>query len=1086
MKLFIFLISIFCFFQGFGQLHIKEDDFELPVFKAVSHPFMPTISSEYFYFSKDGLMWFSTAQGLCSFDGSEVVYYSTQEEAYTLGLNRIRAIAEDKDLNLYIAGDTKLSYFNRTSKTFTPISYQSKNSNESFEISSRCIYINNEGEVFIGTDARGLLIYNNASKSFQQFNITAERSDCWDDQNMNTVASFALHAKDTSKLWIGTFNGIYLFDKISKQFTRNFRIINPGRNKYLKCPALYDIIKMDVANDSTIWFSSSSSGFGKYNTLSGAAKLFIHDARLKSKEIWKAYNMREFARWTSGKYILGITDPNPGIFDTKTEKLQLFKMVQHPNEYDDIQYVANDRKDNIWMLNHGLLYVSMPEYFRLQTVSISKQLTADYLANRLGDIYFDKATSHYYAASPFSSGVYVLDTSLKVVKIIPVPLYTNRYTYRETSNEWITRDGGGRLWTSCLETYILQHGKSRFEYAEKVYPSLKWIKERGETWDIATTSPGNILLRFGDGTVFHIDHRTLIADSVNIPDYKWESEFVIGTTEINYDDFRNKLYLNNLKYVVQYDLNTHELIPLSHELLFGSADKGRNEINYALDNQGRLFRSAERGGQVIEYTLDDLGRIWVWIPRYGIRIIDPDKLSCVDSIPNGTRGLITGNFNYMRFGGNDCMLFIGLRGVAVYNYKTQQSLLFDGSNGWSGQFDYYKGSCNNHLFIGGRNQIEYFNLANFSKFNFELHPLLNTITAGSNVIFTRSASDEKIQIELPYYKNSLTFSFSAPEFFFPERIEYAYQLSNVENTWQYSNYFNRKITYTQLAPGKYVFQLKAQILGGNWQATPIEYIIIVNPAFWQTWWFKLLIVVLLASTMIIFLRRRSGLIHRKAVEKTKHEKELLELEAKALQAQMNPHFIFNCMNSIKSLIQKDEKDKATMYLTTFSKLIRTIFQNSDKREITLYDEIETCRLYTQLESMRFGSKLSYAFHVDETIDLKSIMVPALIFQPFIENAIWHGIMPKEEGGAIHITISKKEDKIFCVVEDDGIGREVSMRNKFNGSLADYQSKGVRLTQARLELSNFLSHRNATVQIIDKTNQENESTGTKVVVVFAEE
>ena len=102
-------------------------------------------------------------------------------------------------------------------------------------------------------------------------------------------------------------------------------------------------------------------------------------------------------------------------------------------------------------------------------------------------------------------------------------------------------------------------------------------------------------------------------------------------------------------------------------------------------------------------------------------------------------------------------------------------------------------------------------------------------------------------------------------------------------------------------------------------------------------------------------------------------------------------------------MQKDEREKAIAYLTTFSKLIRTIFQNSNKREITLFDEIETCRLYTQLESMRFANKLSYLFEVDETIDLKSVRVPALILQPFIENAIWHGIMPKENGGTIHLS-----------------------------------------------------------------------------------
>ena len=148
------------------------------------------------------------------------------------------------------------------------------------------------------------------------------------------------------------------------------------------------------------------------------------------------------------------------------------------------------------------------------------------------------------------------------------------------------------------------------------------------------------------------------------------------------------------------------------------------------------------------------------------------------------------------------------------------------------------------------------------------------------------------------------------------------------------------------------------------------------------------------SWFIVSELQRELLVAEK--QKSIHEKELLEMEARALRAQMNPHFIFNCMNSIKSLIQKNDQDKAVTYLTTFSKLIRTIFQNSDKREISLYDEIETCKLYTQLESMRFGNKFNYYFKVDETIDLKSVQVPALIIQPFIENAIWHGIMPKEK------------------------------------------------------------------------------------------
>jgi len=211
-----------------------------------------------------------------------------------------------------------------------------------------------------------------------------------------------------------------------------------------------------------------------------------------------------------------------------------------------------------------------------------------------------------------------------------------------------------------------------------------------------------------------------------------------------------------------------------------------------------------------------------------------------------------------------------------------------------------------------------------------------------------------------------------------------------------------------------------------------------------------------------------------------HYKQLLGLEAQALRAQMNPHFIYNCMNSIKALIQNDDKLRSIEYLTTFSKLIRVIFHNSDKRQISLYDEIETCQLYTQLEAMRLNGKLKYDFCIDPNVDLKSVLVPALIIQPFIENAIWHGIVPKNEG-TINITVRGEEDKIICEVDDDGIGREMSKRNKPTTSVI-HESKGVHLSQQRLNLEKKLNDTNASIEITDKY-ENSMAIGTKVKLSF---
>ncbi|MFT3747670.1 MAG: 7TM diverse intracellular signaling domain-containing protein [Agriterribacter sp.] len=219
--------------------------------------------------------------------------------------------------------------------------------------------------------------------------------------------------------------------------------------------------------------------------------------------------------------------------------------------------------------------------------------------------------------------------------------------------------------------------------------------------------------------------------------------------------------------------------------------------------------------------------------------------------------------------------------------------------------------------------------------------------------------------------------------------------------------------------------------------------------------------------------------------KVNYHKKLLELEAKALQAQMNPHFIFNCLNSIKALIQENENEKSVVYLTTFSKLIRTLFNNAAKREISLHDEIETCKLYLRLEAMRFDEKLSYTVAMDNNVDLKSIYVPALIIQPFIENAIWHGIIPKEEGGAVQITVMKENDTVKIMVEDNGIGRVASRQNKSVSGPA-HQSKGINLTQSRLELDNLLRQRKAKLEIIDKMDEKGMAEGTTIVITLAEE
>ena len=237
-----------------------------------------------------------------------------------------------------------------------------------------------------------------------------------------------------------------------------------------------------------------------------------------------------------------------------------------------------------------------------------------------------------------------------------------------------------------------------------------------------------------------------------------------------------------------------------------------------------------------------------------------------------------------------------------------------------------------------------------------------------------------------------------------------------------------------------------------------------------------------AWTAVYFFVQYTRKIKKAENEKADLKIKLLESEARALRAQMNPHFIFNCLNSIKALINKNENDKAVNYLTVFSRLILSLFHNSDKREVSLHEELETCKLYTQLEKMRFGDKVDFVFDVDGSLDLKNFKVPALIIQPFIENSIWHGLVPKESGGKILVSAKENKGIMHCTIDDDGIGRKLSQQYK-NHYQSTYQSKGIGLTRSRLELDKMLNDRDNMIDITDKTDINGKPGGTKIILTF---
>jgi ligand-binding sensor domain-containing protein/putative methionine-R-sulfoxide reductase with GAF domain len=206
-----------------------------------------------------------------------------------------------------------------------------------------------------------------------------------------------------------------------------------------------------------------------------------------------------------------------------------------------------------------------------------------------------------------------------------------------------------------------------------------------------------------------------------------------------------------------------------------------------------------------------------------------------------------------------------------------------------------------------------------------------------------------------------------------------------------------------------------------------------------------------------------------------------EVEMQALRAQMNPHFIFNCLNSINRYIVKSDQVTASLYLTKFAKLIRLILDNSNSKNVILSNELEALKLYIDMEALRFDKKFSYEIKLAEGVPADSIELPPLIIQPYVENAIWHGLLHMQTVGHLRIHISlPHENMLQCVIEDNGIGRTKSRELK-SKSATTKKSLGMKLTENRLSLLNRHAQLNASVEIIDLVKEANEPAGTKVIL-----
>lgn len=323
-----------------------------------------------------------------------------------------------------------------------------------------------------------------------------------------------------------------------------------------------------------------------------------------------------------------------------------------------------------------------------------------------------------------------------------------------------------------------------------------------------------------------------------------------------------------------------------------------------------------------------------------------------------------------------------------------------------------------------------------------------------------------------------------------DNITYEYRTLGIDDVWKKTN--QKEIFYAKIPPGEYTFELRA--INPFGKKTEIKKISIeITPRYYETGWFKLLLISVFVIIIIVIIRYRLKVIKKNQLikevllesenkrlalekEEIQLQNKLLELEQKALRLHMNPHFIFNAINAIHGFYSSGESENGKRYITKFSQLLRLLLENSANKLISLNTEIEIIQNYCALNELRFSGKYEYNITIDNTVPRNKVLIPPMILQPFIENALIHGIAPSKTKGILRINISKYENYLVCEITDNGIGRA---KSKEINSKKLYSSTGINVTTERI-LANFTPKKDLSgITITDLYDNNNEPCGTSV-------
>jgi ligand-binding sensor domain-containing protein len=889
---------------------------------------------------------------------------------------------------------------------------------------------------------------------------------------------------DNGNIWIGTINGINKYD--GKKFTSYNTKLGLISNS-ITC-----ILKDHKGN---LWFGTDEglsrmedNTFINYTIQNGLVGNHIrclyedrkHNIWIGTDNGMSKYDGKRFTNYSimdglAGNTINGIAqDSAEGVWIATSEGLSKFRnntFINHTTEEglsdNDIKTVICDKRNNIWIgTPKGIAKVKR---FEFKNYTLGNEVNS----NIVNCIYQDYEQNIWIGTF---NGLYKYRSDLFEVYSNNEGL-TNNFIYsitRDKEEKLVVGTNGGGIYVEGEEHFINYTIKDGLT-DRKVNAAFK-----DSNGDLLLGTDNGVSVYDGNKIIHSKKYDSLIGEPVNI----------------FFKDRKGNLWIGSNGAVFKYDGRSFKkYVPHSfseHPAVWGIHEDKHGNLWFAtylgglflFDGTGFIEQSRRLGFKSESYftILEDKDGILYFSSFNGVYAYDPKTKRSTNFGKND--GISSELVYSIAFNNSKTDLWAGtnqgLSKIDIETFKkTGEKIIttYGKDEGFSGVECNTNGIYNDAdgaIWFGTVNGLikyipgEYIENKTLAKIN------INSI----RLFYTDTILSQKSV--LTYDMNNLSFNYSGICLTNPRKVKYSHIMEGFDKKWSPVGY-ERTVTYSNLPPGTYTFKVKCTNNEGVWTEIPAEFAFTIKTPFWKTVWFYVLLFFCSLTILILSIRLRIRGIKNKEKRKTELNKKIANIELQALRAQMNPHFIFNTMTSIQHYISNNDTDAALKYLSKFAKLMRSIIGNSKQQMIPIAEELHALNLYLELEIMRFTDKFEYTIVVDENIDSNYDRIPSMLIQPYVENAIIHGLLPKQGHGKISIHLQKQTDSILCTIEDNGIGRERAKEFKKN-RVQQHKSMGMSITQERLDILNSSLNQNLNAQIIDLF-ENGEPSGTKVQIMI---